>query len=188
MSKGLNRLAIFWGAFDPPQMVDSINLLTMVETAAADEIWVIPTYKKVKCVASYEDRVSMCHGMVSTFRSAKIQVKVSRLDEMAFESGNEFALGNVIKLAFDKRLVQEGGKVILPSNTTDIYTDSEVESLRARGQVDVKIFDFIKEGNERTRLTAYFERGIDAKHMLPRAVNEHILKYGLYKPTEFAIL
>jgi nicotinate-nucleotide adenylyltransferase len=56
------RVAIFGGSFNPPHLAHQMAALYVLETAAIDEVWIVPTFQHAfgKALAPFADRLAMC--------------------------------------------------------------------------------------------------------------------------------
>jgi len=62
-------VAIFGGSFNPPHLAHQMVCLVALETAAVDEVWMLPTYRHAfgKELAPFDDRVEMCRLAARAF-------------------------------------------------------------------------------------------------------------------------
>ena len=62
-------VAIFGGSFNPPHLAHQMVCLVALETAAVDEVWMLPTYRHAfgKELAPFDDRVEMCRIAARAF-------------------------------------------------------------------------------------------------------------------------
>lgn len=62
-------VALLGGSFNPPHIAHQMACLVALETAGADEVWMVPTYRHVfdKMLAPFDDRVAMCERAVEVF-------------------------------------------------------------------------------------------------------------------------
>ncbi len=56
------RVAIFGGSFNPPHLAHQMAALYVLETAAIDELWIVPAFQHAfgKVLAPFADRLAMC--------------------------------------------------------------------------------------------------------------------------------
>lgn len=56
------RVAIFGGSFNPPHLAHQMAALYVLETAAIDEVWIVPAFQHAfgKALAPFADRLAMC--------------------------------------------------------------------------------------------------------------------------------
>jgi nicotinate-nucleotide adenylyltransferase len=56
------RVALFGGSFNPPHVGHQLASLYVLETAAVDELWLVPCFKHPfdKTLVSFEHRLAMC--------------------------------------------------------------------------------------------------------------------------------
>lgn len=56
------RIALFGGSFNPPHVGHQMAALYVLETAAVDELWFVPTFQHPfdKVLAPFDDRLRMC--------------------------------------------------------------------------------------------------------------------------------
>jgi nicotinate-nucleotide adenylyltransferase len=56
------RVALFGGSFNPPHIGHQLLALTVLETHAVDQLWMIPCFRHPfeKALAPFEDRMAMC--------------------------------------------------------------------------------------------------------------------------------
>jgi nicotinate-nucleotide adenylyltransferase len=56
------RVAIFGGSFNPPHVAHQMAALYVLETAAVDELWIVPAFQHAfgKALAPFADRLAMC--------------------------------------------------------------------------------------------------------------------------------
>jgi nicotinate-nucleotide adenylyltransferase len=56
------RVALFGGSFNPPHVAHQMACLLVLETAAVDQLWMIPTFRHVfgKQLVPFDDRLEMC--------------------------------------------------------------------------------------------------------------------------------
>jgi nicotinate-nucleotide adenylyltransferase len=56
------RVALFGGSFNPPHIGHQLLALTVLETCAVDQLWMIPCFRHRfdKVLAGFEDRMQMC--------------------------------------------------------------------------------------------------------------------------------
>ena len=56
------RIALFGGSFNPPHVGHQLAALYVLETAAVDELWLVPCFKHAfdKALEPFEDRFRMC--------------------------------------------------------------------------------------------------------------------------------
>src|SRR4051812_15414382 len=56
------NIAIFGGSFNPPHIGHQLAALYVLETAAVDQLWLVPCWKHPfdKALAPFEDRFRMC--------------------------------------------------------------------------------------------------------------------------------
>lgn len=62
-------VAIFGGSFNPPHLAHQMMCLVALETAAVDEVWMLPTYRHAfgKELAPFDDRLEMCRLAARAF-------------------------------------------------------------------------------------------------------------------------
>jgi nicotinate-nucleotide adenylyltransferase len=60
------RVALFGGSFNPPHVGHQLLALYVLETAAVDELWFVPTFQHPfhKALETFEDRRAMCERAV----------------------------------------------------------------------------------------------------------------------------
>jgi nicotinate-nucleotide adenylyltransferase len=73
-------VALFGGSFNPPHVVHQMVALYVLETAAVDALWIVPTWRHAfgKDLVSYDDRVAMCERAAAGLGP---RVSVSRVEE-----------------------------------------------------------------------------------------------------------
>ena len=56
------RVALFGGSFNPPHVGHQLVALTVLETHAVDQLWMIPCFRHPfdKALAPFPDRLAMC--------------------------------------------------------------------------------------------------------------------------------
>jgi len=56
------RVAIFGGSFNPPHLAHQMAALYVLETAAIDELWIVPAFQHPfgKALAPFAQRLAMC--------------------------------------------------------------------------------------------------------------------------------
>jgi nicotinate-nucleotide adenylyltransferase len=56
------RVAIFGGSFNPPHLAHQMAALYVLETAAVDELWIVPAFQHAfgKALAPFAHRLEMC--------------------------------------------------------------------------------------------------------------------------------
>jgi nicotinate-nucleotide adenylyltransferase len=76
----MSTVAIFGGSFNPPHLAHQMLCLSVLETAAVDELWMVPTYRHpfAKHLVPFEHRFRMCELAVEVFAG---RVQVSRIEE-----------------------------------------------------------------------------------------------------------
>ena len=79
------RVAIFGGSFNPPHLAHQMAALYVLETAAVDELWLVPAFRHPfgKALAPFADRLEMCELAAAALGT---RVKVSAIER---ESGVE---------------------------------------------------------------------------------------------------
>lgn len=61
--------ALLGGSFNPPHVAHQMACLLVLETAGADEVWMVPTYRHAfgKELAPFSDRAAMCERAAAAF-------------------------------------------------------------------------------------------------------------------------
>lgn len=80
------RVAIFGGSFNPPHVAHQMAALYVLETAAVDELWIVPAFQHPfgKTLAPFADRLAMCERAAAALGP---RVKVSEIErELGAES------------------------------------------------------------------------------------------------------
>lgn len=73
-------IGLFGGSFNPPHVAHEMVCLYVLETAAVDQVWMVPTWNHPfqKDLAPFEDRFAMCERAAEIFAG---RVVVSRIEE-----------------------------------------------------------------------------------------------------------
>ena len=89
----MRRIAFYGGSFNPAHCGHQSTILYALETANVDNVIVAPVYQHPygKELAPFNDRIAMCHHMVTPFAPGKVHV--SRLEEVSFARNGKGELG-----------------------------------------------------------------------------------------------
>jgi nicotinate-nucleotide adenylyltransferase len=73
------RVAVFGGSFNPPHLAHQMAALYVLETAAVDELWMVPTFQHPfgKALAPFDHRLAMCERAAAALGP---RVKVSAVE------------------------------------------------------------------------------------------------------------
>ena len=80
------RVAIFGGSFNPPHLAHQMAALYVLETAAIDELWIVPAFQHPfgKVLAPFAHRLEMCELAAAALGP---RVKVSAVGRVALAEG-----------------------------------------------------------------------------------------------------
>ena len=179
------RVAIFGGSFNPPHVAHQMAALYVLETAAVDELWMVPAFQHPfgKALAPFAHRFEMCELAAAALGP---RVKVSAVErQLGVESRTLRTVrrlqqdfpGHAFSLVIGADLVAE-----LPS-----WQDS-AELRRSVPLVVVGRAGF-ESGDGRLALPrvsssevrAALAAGRPVDGLVPRAVVDYIARHGLYK-------
>jgi nicotinate-nucleotide adenylyltransferase len=179
------RVAIFGGSFNPPHLAHQMAALYVLETAAVDELWMVPAFLHPfgKALAPFAHRLQMCELAAAALGP---RVKVSAVErDLGLESRTLRTMrrlqqdfpGDTFSLVIGADLLAE-----LPS-----WQDS-AELQRTVPLVVVGRAGFeTPEGRlalprvSSTEVRAALAGGRPVDGLVPRAVVDYISRHGLYK-------
>jgi len=179
------RVAIFGGSFNPPHLAHQMAALYVLETAAIDELWIVPAFQHPfgKALAPFAHRLAMCELAAAPLGP---RVKVSAVErDLGLESRTARTVrrlqqdfpGHTFSLVIGADLVPE-----LPS-----WHDS-AELQRAVSLVVVGRAGFEAAGGRlalprvsSTEVRAALAAGRPVDGLVSRPVVGYIAAHGLYK-------
>lgn len=181
----MTTVALFGGSFNPPHIAHQMLCLAVLETAAVDELWVVPTYRHpfAKDLVAFEHRFRMCELAVEIFAG---RVRVSSIEE---DLGQPASRTLDTLLALRERHPAVGFRLVIGADilaeTDKWYRWDEVERLAPcivvgrqgyPSRADIELPD-ISSTEIRERLA----RGENVLPWVPRAVMDYIDEHGLYR-------
>jgi nicotinate-nucleotide adenylyltransferase len=186
-------IAIFGGSFNPPHAAHEMVALFVAETAAVDELWMVPTWSHAfaKQLVAFEHRVAM----LELIAQALPRVKVSRIEEdlAAQQGGGATRTVHTLELLHarhpgtDFRLVV--GADIL-GETDKWYRWDDVCQLApliviGRGGYELppgaEVSGLTMPEVSSSEVRARLARGESALPLVPRSVMGYIAEHGLYR-------
>ncbi|HUS63887.1 MAG TPA: nicotinate-nicotinamide nucleotide adenylyltransferase [Kofleriaceae bacterium] len=194
-------VAIFGGSFNPPHLAHQMVCLVALETAAVDEVWMLPTYRHAfgKELAPFDDRVEMCRLAARAFggrvtvdpierdvagdgaRADKEQAGVSRTFHTltalaARHPGTAFRLLVGEDILAEKHLWYRWDDVVRLAPPIVVGRDGAPQSPQSATQTG---FDL--PGISSSDVRARIARGETAVPLVSRAVMDYIAGRGLYR-------
>jgi nicotinate-nucleotide adenylyltransferase len=184
------RVAIFGGSFNPPHLAHQMAALYVLETAAVDELWIVPAFQHPfgKTLAPFADRLAMCERAAAALGPRVRVVAIER--ELGAES---YTLRTV------RRLQQD-----FPAHTFSLVIGAdlvpEVPSWHSGAELQQTVpflivgrAGFTAEGPgnrvalpriSSTEVRAALVAGRAVEGLVPRSVLDYIHGHGLYKSGE----
>jgi nicotinate-nucleotide adenylyltransferase len=178
------RVAIFGGSFNPPHLAHQMAALYVLETAAIDELWIVPAFQHPfgKALAPFAHRLEMCELAAAALGP---RVKVSAIErDLGVESRTlrtvrrlqqEFP-GHAFFLVIGADLLAE-----LPSWHESAELQRSVPFLvvgRAGFEMDDGRLALPRVSSTEVRATLAAGRPVDG--LVPRGVLAYIREHGLY--------
>jgi nicotinate-nucleotide adenylyltransferase len=183
------RVAIFGGSFNPPHVAHQMAALYVLETAAVDELWLVPAARHAfgKSLAPFEDRLAMCR-LAAEALGPRVRV-----------SGIERDLGGESRTLRTIRRLQQDHPEHSFSLVIGADLVGEVASWQG-GEELQRTVPFIVVGRggvgragespvvlpavSSSQVRAVLGAGQDARALVPRAVLDYISARNLYKSGE----
>lgn len=179
------RVALFGGSFNPPHVGHQLAALYVLETAAIDELWFVPTFLHPfdKPLEPFPDRFAMCQRAAEALGP---RVRVSDL---------EARLGGPSRTLRTVKTLQGGHPDI--SFSLIIGSDLEAETSTWHGGDEIRhLVPFIVVGRaghlanhpqavaipaiSSTEVRAALREGRDVGRLVPRRVLEYVMAGRLY--------
>ena len=178
------RVAFFGGSFNPPHVAHQLVALYVLETAAVDELWLVPCFKHPfdKALAPYQHRLRMCE-----LATAALGPRVRVSDVEARLSGDSRTLITLKALRAE-----------FPTHDFSLVVGADIEPelplwygaeelLRTFPRIVVGRGGFAGGGGglampavSSTEVRARLARGDAVTTLLPRSVEAYIRDHGLY--------
>jgi nicotinate-nucleotide adenylyltransferase len=184
------RVAIYGGSFNPPHVAHQLVALYVLETAAVDELWIVPAFNHAlgKPLAPFVDRLSMCERAAAALGP---RVRVSDVErELGGQSRTlhtvrrlrERHAGHTFSLVIGADLVDEvptwlGGDEL---RRTVPFIIVGRGSRRVGGDDDRIAMPELSSTTVRDRLAA----GKPVEGLVPRTVLDYIYGRGLYRSAQ----
>lgn len=179
------RVAIFGGSFNPPHLAHQMAALYVLETAAIDELWIVPAFQHPfgKALAPFADRLAMCELAAAALGP---RVRVSSVEgELGAESRT---LRTVRRLQRDFP-THAFSLVIGADLLTELPSWHESAELQRSVPLLVVGRAGFETGEARlalprvssTEVRAALAAGRPVDGLVPRAVLDYIAKHNLYK-------
>jgi nicotinate-nucleotide adenylyltransferase len=188
------RVAIFGGSFNPPHLAHQMAALYVLETAAVDELWIVPAFQHAfgKALAPFADRLAMCERAATALGPRVRVVDIER--ELGAESQT---------LRTVRRLQQN-----FPTHTFSLvigadlvpevpswYGGAELQQtvpflivgragFTAEGEGDGKGGGVVLPRISSTEVRAALGAGRPVEGLVPHAVLDYIYGHNLYKSGE----
>jgi len=182
---GAMRVAIFGGSFNPPHVAHQLVSLYVLETAAVDELWLVPCCKHPfdKALVPFAHRRRMCELAASALGP---RVRVSDVEARLGGDSHTLVTIKALREAFP---VHEFSLVVGADLEPELplwYGADEL--LRTVPRIVVGRAGFSR-GPEvsmpavsSTEVRARLARGESVSGLLPRLVETYIRQHGLYVP------
>jgi len=182
---GPMRVAFFGGSFNPPHVVHQLVSLYVLETAAVDELWLVPCWKHPfdKALAPYEHRLRMC------------ELAVAALGPRARASDVERRLGGESRTLVTVKALRAEHPAHVFSLVVGADIEPELSSwygaeelVRTVPRIVIGRGGFAGGGGlvmpavSSTEVRTRLARGESVAGLLPRAVDEYIRQHRLYPP------
>ena len=178
------RVAIFGGSFNPPHLAHQMAALCALETAAIDELWMVPAFQHPfgKVLAPFAHRLEMCELAAAALGP---RVKVSAVErELGVESRTLRTVrrlqqdfpGHTFSLVIGADLLAE-----LPSWQDSAELQRSVPLLvvgRAGFETGDGRLALPRVSSTEVRAALAAGRPVDG--LVPRAVLDYIREHGLY--------
>jgi nicotinate-nucleotide adenylyltransferase len=180
---GRMRVAFFGGSFNPPHVVHQLVSLYVLETAAVDELWLVPCWKHPfdKALAPYEHRLRMC------------ELAAAALGPRARASDVEGRLGGESRTLLTIKALRAEHPEHAFSLVVGADLDPELPSwygaeelLRTVPRIVIGRGGFAGGGGlvmpavSSTEVRAWLARGESVAGVVPRAVESYIRQHRLY--------
>lgn len=178
------RVAFFGGSFNPPHVAHQFAALYVLETAAVDELWLVPCSKHPfdKVLAPFEHRLRMC------------QLAAAALGPRARVSDIEDRLGGESRTLVTLRALQAE----YPTHSFHLVVGADIEPelrmwygaeelLREIPRIVVGRGGFGQGSGlampavSSTEVRARIARGDSVAHLVPRQVDAYLHEHGLYR-------
>jgi nicotinate-nucleotide adenylyltransferase len=177
------RVAFFGGSFNPPHVAHQLVALYVLETAAIDELWLVPCWKHPfdKALAPYEHRLRMCE-----LAAAALGPRARACDIEGRLGGESRTLVTIKALRAehpDLEISLVVGADIEPELPAWYGAD---ELLRTVPRIVVGRGGFangaalVMPAISSTEVRARLARGEPVESLVPRAVADYIRSHGLY--------
>lgn len=176
----MKRVAFYGGSFNPPHVGHQATVLYTLETANVEQVLVAPVFQHPygKELARYNDRISMCHGMIHPMVHAS--VRVSRIEETAWLRGGLGFTSNTIKLLREEEKL--GDAVIVLVMGDDLKQDVEnwagYDYLGAEADAGRLEFFFVARAGDisSTKVRLHLAEGRPYRRLVPSRVYEYLEK------------
>jgi len=180
---GRMRVAFFGGSFNPPHVAHQLVSLYVLETAAIDELWLVPCWKHPfdKALAPYPHRLRMCELAVAALGSR------ARASDIEGRLGGESHTLQTIKALRAEHPGHEFSLVLGADIEPELpmwYGAEELRRTVPRIVVNRGGFaggsGLVMPAVSSTEVRARLAKGESVSEIVPRAVAAYIREHGLY--------
>lgn len=183
-------VALFGGSFNPPHLAHQMVCLVALETAAVDEVWMLPTYRHAfgKELAPFDDRVEMCRLAAHAFGGGVLVDPIEReLAAPGAESRTFHTLtalstrhpGTAFRLLVGEDILAEKHLWYRWDDVVALAPPIVVGRAGAPQSATDAGFDL--PGISSSDVRARVARGVTAVPLVSRAVMDYIAGRGLYR-------
>jgi nicotinate-nucleotide adenylyltransferase len=188
------RVAIFGGSFNPPHLAHQMAALYVLETAAVDELWIVPAFRHAfgKALAPFADRLAMCERAATALGPRVRVVAIER--ELGAESQTLRTVRRLQQSFPTHTFSLVIGADLVPE-VPSWYGGAELQQtvpfvivgragFTAEGEGDGKAGGVVLPRISSTEVRAALRSGRPVEGLVPRAVLDYIYGHNLYKSGE----